>query len=115
MLVHLLYDIGIGRCLFGQYNHVGIGGELGNNVHGDTYHTEIVLQELLAGRLVGLVTLYSYGITKQADGTVHLLHGIAGCPCHGGGGYLLSVDIYRFHHIIVVETGAAGILPGTAV
>ena len=49
MLVHLADDIWISLGLLGKYDHGGIGRKLGYNIHRDTYHAEIVLQELLTG------------------------------------------------------------------
>ena len=80
---------------------------LGVHVHGQSDHTEVVLQEVLARGVVGLIGGESDGVAELAYELVRLVQGDVGKACHRRGGDGLAVLGEGGCHLVVVEADAS--------
>ena len=81
------------------------------HIHRQSDHAEVVLQEVFARRVIGLIRYKANGLSELAHELVGLAERDAGKAGHRGRGDALALDVKRSRHLIVAEAVATGILP----
>ena len=79
-------DVGIELGGLGQQHEVGVGGEGGIQVDGHADHAKVIVEEILAGGVMGLVALDADRLAELAEEGVDLLERGARHARHGGRG-----------------------------
>ena len=90
-------DVGIGFGLFGQQDHVGLGGKMWQNVHRQADHAQIIVKKLFAGGVIGRVGLYADGLADVDQHLVHLAEGIGG---NVGKGRITAIGTDGFQNFV---------------
>ena len=99
--LHLRQDLRIVLGTLRQNHQLLVLRKLRHNLHGYSHHTHIVMQEVVARRVEGLVSLDTLGRTQFAEQGIDLVIGIVGdtSPC----GRVAALLGRREHHRREIE------------
>ena len=97
-----------------QQHHLLVFRKNGTYIHRQTYHAQIILQEIITRHMKRLVGLDANGVTQLTYQFISLFQYNIRNACHGGRLYGSSVLLPdRGSHLIIIKAGAHALPRGT--
>ena len=100
--LNLANDVGIELGLLGEKDHAGVGRELREDVHGQANHAQVVVEELLAGGVIGRVGFDADRFAELGQNLVNLAQRVGGDVGERGIAVIRAEGLLDFGEI---ETG----------